>query len=232
MWTGSRRRWRRPRVGGRAAGEVGRGDVVEIEVGVVAARRTASRPDQRAALTTPRTPSRRCAPSAREKGRDLTALTFGNVHGGASRATRGCAWIPAAGPGGRRRQLGPARARSRSRWCSMVVGRPPRRSAARRRCVVKMNIDTETQAVFTRPVGRACSGTTWRAEPRRGGLQQEGLRPGRTGARRPRPAWPSAWSRPPASCAPAVRRSAPDAAGARNDLTTITARRLPGAGNP
>ena len=54
--------------------------------------------------------------------------------------------------------------------------------------VVKMNIDTDTQYAFTRPIaGHMFTQLRRRAEGRRRGRQQEGLRPARLGQGRPRP---------------------------------------------
>ena len=73
--------------------------------------------------------------------------------------------------------------------------------------VVKMNIDTDTQYAFTRPVAdHMFQQLRRRAEGRRRGRQQEGVRPARLGQGRPRPAWPRASSRPASTCArPAPR---------------------------
>ena len=57
--------------------------------------------------------------------------------------------------------------------------------------VVKMNVDTDTQYAFTRPIaGHMFAQLRRRAEDRRRGRQQEGVRPAQLPARRPRPAWP------------------------------------------
>ena len=58
--------------------------------------------------------------------------------------------------------------------------------------VVKMNIDTDTQYAFTRPVvGHMFTQLRRRAEDRRRGRQQEAVRPARLGQGRRGRAWPS-----------------------------------------
>ena len=68
--------------------------------------------------------------------------------------------------------------------------------------VVKMNIDTDTQYAFTRPVAdHMFKQLRRRAEDRRRGRQQEGRTTRAPGASWPRTAWPSASSRPASTCA-------------------------------
>ena len=80
--------------------------------------------------------------------------------------------------------------------------------------VVKMNVDTDTQYAFTRPIAdHMFTQLRRRAQDRRRGRQQEGLRPARLRQGRPRPAWPPASSRPARTCAPPAPRSASSQAG-------------------
>ena len=92
---------------------------------------------------------------------------------------------PQGGPGRGRREARPRRpAPSRSTWSSTAApARCPRRSrAAVDYGVVKMNVDTDTQYAFTRPVAdHMFTQLRRRAQGRRRGRQQEGLRPARLG---------------------------------------------------
>ncbi len=73
--------------------------------------------------------------------------------------------------------------------------------------VVKMNVDTDTQYAFTRPVAAPHVHQLRRgAQGRRRGRQQEGLRPPRVGQGRARPAWPRGSSRRARTSAPAASR--------------------------
>ena len=75
--------------------------------------------------------------------------------------------------------------------------------------VVKMNIDTDTQYAFTRPVAdHMFTQLRRRAQGRRRGRQQEAVRPARLGQGSPRPAWPPASCGPARTCAPPARRCA------------------------
>ena len=121
-----------------------------------------------------------------DKGRYLTALTFGNVHGvykpgnvklrpeilkKAQDAVVEKLGLDAGGP-------------AASTWSSTAA--PARRRRRSRAAVdygvVKMNVDTDTQYAFTRPVAdHMFAQLRRRAQDRRRGRQQEGLRPARLG---------------------------------------------------
>ena len=175
-----------------------------------AARRTAST----AATTTrscTRPPATRCAPPSvlgtGEKGRYLLAATFGNVHGvykpGNVKLRPEILKEIQDAVGARR----PART-SRSTWCSTAGrARSWRRSARPSRYgVVKMNVDTDTQYAFTRADRRAhVQQLRRRAQDRRRGRQQEGLRPALLPQGWPRSAWPPGSSRPARRCSRRAR---------------------------
>ena len=91
-----------------------------------------------------------------EKGRYLTALTFGNVHGVYKPGNvKLRPEILKTRPGGGRRRARPRRRRrSRSTWSSTAARarRAEEIGEAVDYGVVKMNVDTDTQYAFTRPV--------------------------------------------------------------------------------
>ena len=173
------------------------------------------RRDRRQALHHP--PRTRWPPSRRsalgENGRYMTALTFGNVHGvykpGNVKLRPEILKTP------RRRSveklgLEPAQAVRPGLPRRLRLDRRGDRRGRRLRRV-KMNVDTDTQYAFTRPVAaHMFSQLRRRAQGRRRGRQQEGLRPARLGQGRPRPAWPPASSRPARTCARPVSRSRPE----------------------
>ena len=142
-----------------------------------------------------------------ERGRYLTALTFGNVHG---------VYKPGAV------KLRPELLGEIQQVVGQEVGKDmpfdlvfhggsgstaEEIALAVDNGVIKMNIDTDTQYAFTRPVvDHMFKQLRRRAQDRRRGRQQEGLRPARLGqARRGRDGRPRS-SRPASSCArPAPR---------------------------
>ncbi len=136
-----------------------------------------------------------------DQGYYMTALTFGNVHGGVYK------------PGNVKLQPSVLKAAQEAvvKEFNLPEGSKPFHlvfhggsgslpeeiAEAVSYGVVKMNVDTDTQYAFTRPAA-AHMFTNYDGVLKvdGGGRQQEGLRPALVGARRPRPGWPSGSSRP------------------------------------
>ena len=121
-----------------------------------AARRTASSARSTRSSTPP--PATSCAPPRRsgsgEKGRYLLAATFGNVHGVYK---PGNVKLRPGDPQARartRRRASSAPRTSRSTWSSTAAPAPALEEIreAVSYGVVKMNVDTDTQYAFTRPI--------------------------------------------------------------------------------
>ena len=149
-----------------------------------AARRTASSArSTRSSTPRPRTPWRPPRPlGLGEQGRYMLAATFGNVHGVYKPGNVKLRPERAEGdPGRRRRQVRQGQA--------VRPGLPRRLRLALEEIrealyygVVKMNVDTDTQYAFTRPIAdHMFTQLRRRAQGRRRGRQQEGLRPARLG---------------------------------------------------
>ena len=120
-----------------------------------------------------------------ENGRYLAALTFGNVHGvykpGNVKLRPEILKAPRR-PSSRSSASRPAR--SPSTWSSTAARarRAEEIGAAVDFGVIKMNVDTDTQYAFTRPIaGAHVQQLRRRAQGRRRGRQQEDLRPARLG---------------------------------------------------
>ena len=183
-----------------------------------AARRTAS--PTRSTTSSTRPPRTRCAPPRRsalgEKGRYLLAATFGNVHGVYK-------------PGNV--ELRPSILKEIQDAVGAKYGKDKpfdlvfhggsgslleEIREALDYGVVKMNVDTDTQYAFTRPVAdHMFKQLRRRAEGRRRGRQQEAVRPARLGQggrgrhgrpRRPRPARTCARPAPPSASSPYGQR--------------------------
>ena len=145
---------------------------------------------------------------AGENGRYITALTFGNVHGVYK-------------PGGVK--LRPEILKDIQAQVGAKIGKDnpfdlvfhggsgssdQEIADAVSYGVIKMNIDTDTQYAYTRPVAdHMFTQLRRRAEGRRRSGQQEDSTIPASGAPPPKPAWQPASSRPPSSSAPPARPS-------------------------
>ena len=161
--------------------------ILEIEVGVVGGEEdgVVGEIDEKLYTTPEDALATVAALGTGENGRYMTALTFGNVHG-----------VYKPGNVKLRPEILKTPRRPSSRSSASSAGSKPfdlvfhggsgsraeEIGAAVDYGVVKMNVDTDTQYAFTRPVAaHMFSQLRRRAEGRRRGRQQEGLRPARLG---------------------------------------------------
>ncbi len=170
--------------------------VLEIEIGVVGGEEDGVVGEMNEKLYTTPGDALRTAEvlGTGEKGRYLLAATFGNVHGVVQAGQRQAA------PGDPASEIQDAvgKETGKDKPFDLVFhgGSGSELSEIREAVsygVVKMNVDTDTQYAFTRPiVDHMFKQLRRRAQDRRRGRQQEGLRPALLPQGRPRPAWPLA----------------------------------------
>src|SRR5699024_10129557 len=201
--------------------------ILEIEVGVVGGEEdgvAADVPNEKL-FSTPEDGLKTAAKlGLGERGRYLTALTFGNVHGVYK---PGNVKLRPKVLDDIQKVVGEKYGKERPFDLVMHGGSGSTEqeiSEALDYGTIKMNIDTDTQYAFTRPApgARNCSRTT---TARRRSTARSATRrptPPAPGARRPRPGWPPASSRPARTCArPARTRPEPIRAAPRS-LTAET----------
>ena len=187
--------------------------ILEIEVGVVGGEEDGVMAEINEKLYTTVEDGLRTAEvlGLGEKGRYITALTFGNVHG---------VYKPGAV------KLRPAVLKEIQDAVGAKYGKESpfdlvfhggsgstaqEISDAVDFGVIKMNIDTDTQYAFTRPVVEHMFRNYDGVLKIDGEVGNKKMYDPRAWARRPRPAWPSASSRPVSSCVPQGPRRASDA---------------------
>ena len=139
-----------------------------------------------------------------EKGRYMLAATFGNVHGVYKPGNVKLKPVDPEGDPGRGAAPRPARKPFDLVFHGGSGSLLEEIREALDYGVVKMNVDTDTQYAFTRPVaGHMLAQLRRRAEGRRRGRQQEAVRPARLGQGRRGRQWR------PASCGPARTSARP-----------------------